>query len=47
MHAYFARELLQVVGVVKDLFVKMPISEYRVSPLLLRNQPNEFRFCQH
>lgn len=41
----WGKEQLEVAGVVKDFFVKMPMGEDRVSPLVLRNQPHEFSYA--
>lgn len=41
----FGREPLQVIGVVNDFFVKMPMGEDKVSPMVMRNAPAEFRYA--
>ncbi|HEX8040224.1 MAG TPA: FtsX-like permease family protein [Chryseosolibacter sp.] len=40
-----SREQLEVVGVVEDFFVRMPSGEDKISPLVLRNQPREFKYA--
>lgn len=39
------REPLEVIGVVKDFFVKTPMGEDEVSPLVILSQPDEFRYA--
>lgn len=41
----WGKEPLEVVGVVKDFFVKMPMGEDQVSPLVLRNQPHDYSYA--
>lgn len=41
----WTEEPLEVIGVVKDFFVKMPMGEDKVSPLVIRSQPDEFRYA--
>jgi putative ABC transport system permease protein len=38
-------ESVEVIGVVEDFFVKMPMSEDQVVPLVMRNKPHEFSFA--
>ncbi|HYG40273.1 MAG TPA: ABC transporter permease [Cytophagales bacterium] len=40
----FGKEALEVVGVVKDFYVRMPTGEDNIGPAMLRNQPANFSF---
>jgi len=41
----WGKEPLEVIGVVEDFFVKMPMGEDKVSPLVLRNQPHDYCYA--
>lgn len=41
----WGKEPLEVIGVVEDFFVKMPMGEDKASPLVLRNQPADFSYA--
>jgi putative ABC transport system permease protein len=45
MEQYNGKETLEVIGVVEDFLFRMPSEEEKISPLMITNQPSNFRYA--